>query len=249
MSTVWLYTLGSVGLVSLISFVGLLALSVKASHLKRFLLYFVSFAAGALFGDVFIHLLPELVEEHGFGLDVSFSILLGVIFLFVVEKIIHWRHCHHAHHADVHPFAWVNLFGDGVHNFIDGMIIAASYLVSIPVGIATTVAVILHEIPQEVGDFGILLHGGFTKAKALFLNFVTALIAVVGAIVALVLSNSVENLTGFLIPFAAGSFLYIAGADLIPELHKEVKTHRSFLQLMAFILGICVMAALLLLEH
>ena len=136
----------------------------------------------------------------------------------------------------------MNLFGDGIHNLIDGLIIGASYLVSIPVGITTTLAVILHEIPQEIGDFGVLLHGGFSKKKALLLNFATALTAVLGAILALVIGSHSVHLTTFLIPFAAGSFLYIAAADLIPELHKETNTKKSFLQLIMLILGIAVMA-------
>ncbi|MCH8067454.1 MAG: ZIP family metal transporter [Nanoarchaeota archaeon] len=249
MPNVWIYSLASVLIVSLISFVGLLTLTIKADKLKKILLYMVSFSAGALFGDAFIHLLPEAVEEIGFGLNISIYVLLGIGFFFIIEKFIHWRHCHIPNSKEhVHPFAMMNLFGDGVHNFIDGLIIAASYLVSIPVGIATTLAVILHEIPSEIGDFGVLLHGGFSKGKALFYNFVTALAAVLGAIVSLSISSYVENITVFLIPFAAGGFIYIAGSDLIPELHKEVKVKKSLLQFIAIVLGVSVMLLLLLLE-
>lgn len=249
MPNVWIYSLASVLIVSLISFVGLLTLTIKADKLKKILLYMVSFSAGALFGDAFIHLLPEAVEEIGFGLNISIYVLLGIGFFFIIEKFIHWRHCHiPSSEEHVHPFAMMNLFGDGVHNFIDGLIIAASYLVSIPVGIATTLAVILHEIPSEIGDFGVLLHGGFSKGKALFYNFVTALAAVLGAIVSLSISSYVENITVFLIPFAAGGFIYIAGSDLIPELHKEVKVKKSLLQFIAIVLGVSVMLLLLLLE-
>ena len=141
----------------------------------------------------------------------------------------------------------MNLFGDGIHNFIDGLIIGASYLVNIPVGIATTLAVIFHELPQEIGDFGVLLHGGFSRAKALLFNFITALTAVFGAVVSLLISSYVENITTFLIPFAAGTFIYIAGSDLIPELHKEVKVEKSFMQLIAIVLGVLFMASLLML--
>ena len=191
-----------------------------------------------------------MVEETGFTLTVSAFVIAGIAFSFIIEKIIHWRHCHHpTTHDHPHPFAWMNLFGDGVHNFIDGLIIGAAYLVSIPVGIATTVAVILHEIPQEIGDFGVLLHGGFSKGKALLLNFVTALLSVFGAIVALLLSSYVENLTTYLVPFAAGGFIYIAAADLIPELHKETKVSKSLLQFFFFILGVLVMILLLFLGH
>ncbi|MEK6953135.1 MAG: ZIP family metal transporter, partial [Nanoarchaeota archaeon] len=173
----------------------------------------------------------------------------GIILSFLIEKVIHWRHCHiPTSKKHPHPFAYINLLGDSVHNFIDGLIIAASYLASIPVGIATTIAVILHEIPQEIGDFGVLLHGGFTKKKALFFNFITALTAVLGALIALILSKSIEQLTIFLIPFAAGGFIYIAGSDLIPELHKEVKLSKSVLQILTFVFGILIMVLLLFLE-
>jgi zinc and cadmium transporter len=142
----------------------------------------------------------------------------------------------------------MNLIGDSLHNFIDGLIVAGSYLISIPAGIATTIAVIFHEIPQEIGDFGVLVHGGFTKGRAIFLNFITALTAVLGAVFALVLNNYVANIEGYLISLAIGGFLYIAGSDLIPELHKETKISVSLIQILTFILGIAVMMALLLLE-
>ena len=148
----------------------------------------------------------------------------------------------------IHPFAYMNLIGDSLHNFIDGLIVAGSYLISIPAGIATTIAVIFHEIPQEIGDFGVLVHGGFTKGKAISLNFITALTAVLGAVFALVLNNYVAHVEGYLISLAIGGFLYIAGSDLIPELHKETKISVSLIQILTFILGIIVMMALLLLE-
>ena len=249
MPNVWIYSLASVLIVSLMSFIGILTLSIKTEKLKKILLYLVSFSAGALFGDVFIHLLPEIVEDAGFSLNVSIYLMFGIGLSFVIEKFIHWRHCHLPNTKDhVHPFAMMNLFGDGVHNFIDGLIIGASYLASVPVGIATTLAVILHELPQEIGDFGVLLHGGFSKGKALFFNFITALTSVFGAVVSLLVSSYVGNITIFLIPFAAGTFIYIAGSDLIPELHKEVKVEKSFMQLIAIVLGVLVMLSLLILE-
>src|SRR3989338_7267764 len=142
MLNVWIYSIVSVIIVSLMSFVGILTLSIKAEKLKKILLYLVSFSAGALFGDAFIHLLPEIVEEAGFGLNISIYVMFGIGVSFVIEKFIHWRHCHLPNTKDhVHTFAMMNLFGDGIHNFIDGLIIGASYLASVPVGIATTLAV------------------------------------------------------------------------------------------------------------
>ena len=247
MLNIWLYSLGSVVIVSLLSLVGIFTLTIKTEYLKKILIYMISFSAGALLGDAFLHLLPEVVAETGFTPKISLYVLTGIAASFIIEKVIHWRHCHHPTTDEhPHPFAWMNLFGDGAHNFIDGLIIGAAYLVSIPVGIATTLAVILHEIPQEIGDFGVLLHGGFSKRKALLLNFITALTAVLGVIVALIVSAYVENITHFLVPFAAGGFIYIAAADLIPELHKEVKIQRSLMQFLLFILGIGLMMLLLL---
>ena len=142
----------------------------------------------------------------------------------------------------------MNLFGDAVHNFIDGLIIGASYLVNIPLGIATTLAVVFHEIPQEVGDFGVLLQGGFSKNNALIFNFISALTAVFGAVAAISLNFYLKDSMVFLVAFAAGSFIYIAGVDLIPELHKKFTIKSSILQALAIVLGMAVMYGLILLE-
>jgi zinc and cadmium transporter len=241
----------SVFIISLASFSGVFLLTFRTTLISKSLLYFVSFSAGALFGDVFLHLLPEVIEEFGFPLSASLSILFGIVLMFIVEKFIHWRHCHHTHeaeHAKTHSFAIMNLIGDGVHNFLDGIIIATSYFVSIPVGIATTIAVMLHEIPQEIGDAGVLLHGGFSKKQALFYNFLSALMAGIGAIIVLLFSQYVEGWLLVLTCISAGGFLYIAGADLIPELHKERRFIPTLFQFVAFISGIAIMALLLLLE-
>jgi len=209
----------------------------------------VSFSAGALFGDAFIHLIPEAVEESGFGLNISIYILSGILCFFVVEKILQWRHCHILTSEEhPHTFAYMNLFGDAVHNFIDGLIVAGSYIVSFPLGVATTLAVVFHEIPQEIGDFGVLIYGGFSKSKALMFNFLSAITAILGAFVALLLGLYMTNFTVFLVPFAAGGFIYIAGSDLIPELHKEIKPSKSVLELIVFILGILVLLSLSLLH-
>jgi len=249
MASAVVYTLASVILVSLISFVGILALAWKEEFLHKILLLVVGFSAGALIGNVFLHIIPEIAENGGFTVTVALSIIAGIILFFVLEKIIFWHHCHmppHTHH--VHEFAYTNLIGDALHNFLDGVIIGGSYLISIPLGIATTVAVVLHEIPQEVGDFGVLIHAGFSKFKALMFNFLTALAAVLGGIIALVIGVQSEILKQFLIPIIAGGFIYIAVADLIPELKKEERTKHSILQVISFCLGIGIMLALLLLE-
>ena len=246
MYTIWLYTLVSVFIVSLISLVGVLTILLKQQDIKRFLLFMVSFAAGALLGDVFIHLLPEIVNEGGFSMGASLYILLGIIIFFVLEKILHWRHCHlSATKSHTHPLAFMNLIGDAVHNFMDGMIIAASYMISIPVGIATTLAVVFHEIPQEMGDFGILLHAGMKTGKALLFNFLSAITAVLGALAVLILGSKGLGINEILVPITIGGFLYIANADLIPELHKDTEVKNSVIQLLSFIVGVFVMYALL----
>lgn len=258
MNTVYIYALVSILISSVVSFAGALTLFFRKSKIEKILIYFVSFAAGALFGDAFIHLLPQAVKEVGFTLTISLQVLSGIILSFIFEKFVNWTHCHHlthkghAHHRrEDRPksiLAAMNLFGDGLHNFIDGLITGASYLVSIPVGIATTIAILLHEIPQELGDFGILIHSGLSTGRALFYNFLVSLTALLGVIIALVLNMYVQGITSFLIPFSAGTFMYIAGSDLIPELHHETKIDRSIIQLAMFVLGISIMISLLFLE-
>ena len=243
---IWIYSLFSVLIVSLISLVGLLTLSIKENLLKNILIYSISFSAGALFGDVFIHLLPEIIKKTGLTAQISSFVLLGIVVSLFIEKIIHWRHCHMpVNKTHVHRFAYMNLFGDSIHNFIDGLIIGAAYLISIPVGMATTMAVIFHEIPQEIGDFGVLIHAGLNRKKALMYNFLTATTAILGTIIAILLSSKIEGATNMLSAFAAGSFIYIAGSDLIPELHKETELKKGFIQIFTFIFGIAVMYGLL----
>lgn len=246
----WVLCILSVLVVSLISLIGILTLSLSDKKLKKIFIYLVSFAAGGLIGDVFLHLLPEAAEELGLGVTTSLLIILGMLSSFAVEKFFQWRHCHiPTSQEHPHSFAYMNLFGDSVHNLIDGLIIAGSYLASIPLGIATTIAVVFHEIPQELGDFSVLLYGGFQKKKAIAFNFLTALTAVIGAVIALVAGSSITGFVPLLIPFAAGNFLYIAGSDLIPEIRKDnPEPKKSVLQMTSIILGVIVMLLLLLLE-
>jgi zinc and cadmium transporter len=246
----WMLGLISVLIVSGISLVGVLTLWVADTKLKKALMYMVSFAAGGLFGDVFFHLIPETAEETGFGITASIVILAGVLSSFMVERFLQWRHCHVPTSVEhPHSFAYMNLFGDGVHNLIDGLIIGGSYIASIPLGIATTIAVIFHEIPQEMGDFCVLVYGGFHKKKALTFNFLTALTAVLGASIAFVVGSAIAGFVPLLIPFAAGNFIYIAGSDLIPELRKDKpEPKKAVLQMASLILGVVPMILLLLME-
>lgn len=238
----------SVFCVSAVSLVGMATFALREGIIRKLLLTFIAFSTGALFGDVFIHILPEMVSDSS-NLPRAFLLVLGGILLsFIVEKVIHWRHCHCSalpeRSGHIHPVGIMNLIGDGLHNFIDGALIAGSYLVSPTVGLATTVAVLLHEIPQEIGDFAILLFSGFSVSRALLLNFVTACVAFLGALVVLLSAHAVPSLQQLLLPLAAGNFLYIAGSDLIPELHKEARLPHAIVQLAAILAGIAVMLLL-----
>jgi len=243
-----LYIFGSVLLVSAISLIGISLFLLKDKWMHETLTFLISFAAGALLGDVFIHILPEMAEGNpDFFPTASLFIIGGIMLSFILEKFIHWRHCHHEDYA-MHPVGAMSLVGDAVHNFVDGLIIASSYLVDVNAGIATTVAVILHEIPQEFGDIGVLIYSGYSKARALAMNLLTALTAVVGAILVLSLRSELPNLEQYLFPFVAGNFIYIAVGDLLPELHKHTKPLHSFFQIVAIGAGIVLMLGLTFLE-
>lgn len=245
---VW-YAFASVALVSLISLVGVFALSANEKRLRDSVFILVSLAVGALLGDAFIHIIPEAFESGADPRAISIFIITGVIIFFIIEKFLHWHHHgEDKHHNHVHPVGKLIIFSDGVHNFIDGLIIVASYAVSPAVGIATTLAVILHEIPQEIGDFGVLIHAGYTKRRALWLNFLSALCALIGVGAGLLIGNLGNALEGIILPIAAGGFIYIALSDLIPELQKTKDGKRSVIQLIAVIIGILAMLALVVLE-
>lgn len=227
----------------------LLVLVLRPRLLKRGLLALISFAAGALLGDAFIHLIPEISRSKGgFGLAESFELLGGVIAFFILEKVLHWHHAHVPHEEVLHPVAISNLVGNYLHNFVDGAIIAGSFLVSRKLGFATAVAIALHEIPQEMGDFSILVHAGLKPWRALLLNSTTALAALAGTIITLLVSTRIAGLQNALVAITAGGFVYIASTDLIPELHKEPEAGKSVAQLASLLFGVGVMAALRLLD-
>jgi len=242
------YSLLSVLLVSTVSLAGISLFMFHESLVRRMLLVFVGFSTGGLLGEVFLHILPEMVAGSG-NITVGFLwILGGILGSFVVEKVIHWRHCHCSalpgHEDHIQPMGTMNLVGDGLHNFIDGALIAGSFLVSPSIGFATTIAVVLHEIPQEIGDFAVLLMSGFSARRALFFNFLFGCMAFLGAGIVLFTSRSLPWADEILLPLAAGNFLYLAGSDLIPELHKESRLPHAILQLVAILAGISVMSVL-----
>lgn len=247
MLDIYLYTFVSVLIVSAISLVGVVTLGLSDRFLRSILFYLVSLSAGALLGDVFLHLLPEMAQV-GFGVREGAYFLAGIVLFFVLERFILWHHSHGNHDEQIHSVVYLTMVGDSVHNFIDGMIIAASFLISIPLGIASTVAVVFHEIPQEIGQFAILIHGGWSKTKATWYNFLSALTAVLGAAVVLIFARNLQGAPTLLLAFAGSSFIYIAMSDLIPELHKEISTKKSVIQFGWFLIGIGFMAVILLFE-
>jgi zinc and cadmium transporter len=236
-----LYSLLAALLVSLISLVGVITLSLNRKFIQKITLHLVSLSVGALFGGVFFHLLPEL-GENGLSLVSSSTIALGILLFFILEKFICWRHCHHQTDPDhPHPLAITNFIGDSLHNFLDGLMIAAAFSTNTTLGVSTTLAIILHEIPQEIGDFGIFLYAGYSVPRALFLNLLSALFSLLGVLVFFILKQNTAHLESFILPLLIGSFLYIAGSDLIPELKKETLPKRNFTQFLFICLGLLLM--------
>lgn len=240
---VLLWILGCTLFISLLSFAGVFTLVVREEKLLASVLFgLVGFSAGALMGGAFLHLLPEALT-HTDSVPTFLYVIIGFTIFFLLEKLLYWRHCHEGK-CPIHMFTYLNLIGDGVHNFLDGLIISVSFLTSLPLGLASTAAVAAHEIPQELGDFGVLVYGGFTKLKALFYNFASALTAVAGSLIGYFLNTNVEGVTSPLIPFAAGGFLYIAASDLIPELHKQPDIEKSIFSFALFLAGLGFMGAM-----
>jgi zinc and cadmium transporter len=250
--TVVLLSFGSVVAVSLVSLVGLATLSTGERRVRQLAELFVCFAVGALLGDAFIHLLPEAFAEARPGapaIGKSLLVLGGMMAFFVVEKLLRHTHVLHAHEdaREVRrpELAAINVLGDAIHNFIDGALIGASYLASPTLGLTTTVAVLLHEIPQELGDFGILVHSGLGVRRAVLLNLASASVAIVGTAAALLVGSAArEAVTATLLPVTAGGFVYLAAADLIPELQHDRTVRALFVQTALISAGIAVMGLL-----
>ena len=227
-------------IISLMALVGIFTLFLREKWLKKILLVLVALSSGALLGGAFLHLIPEAITELGVNLSIFLYLLLGFCLFFVLEQFLHWRHEHSETHS-AKPFTYLILLSDSVHNFIDGLVIAASFVVSYPVGIAASLAVALHEIPQELGDFGALVYGGFDKKQALLFNYISAITAIAGGITGYFASSIMESSIVYLLPFAAGNFIYIAAADLIPEIKHAATLRRSIIHFGVFLTGIAIM--------
>lgn len=225
--------------ISIISLVGIATLAFRDKPLKKIVMFLVALSAGALIGGAFLHIIPESLSF--FSMEAVFILVLtGFGVFFCIEHYLKWRHCHEKD-CKIHSFAHMSLFGEAIHNTADGLIIAAAFITSIPVGISATIAVAIHEIPQELGDFGVLVHGGYKKSKALLFNFLVALTAILGGIFGYFFTSITQISLASLLPIAAGGFIYIAASDLIPEMRKEKNMKRSTLQLLVFLIGIITM--------
>lgn len=252
MNLTLVYILVSILIVSAVSFVGVMFL-MRKNFVDKILFYLVSFAVGALLAGAFLDLLPEAIEDGATPFMVFLFVLIGMLAFYVMEKFIWWHHCHHTPHPGCHRIksvAYLNLIGDGLHNILDGVIIATTYLVSIPVGVAATVAVMAHELPQEIGDFGILVWSGFSKGKALLWNFISGCTAFIGGLIVYFLASRFEGILVYLMSISAGGFIYMASVDLIPHLHEEKEGRKSIIQFLCVLAGIGVILLVkLFLEH
>ncbi|MCS7227746.1 MAG: ZIP family metal transporter, partial [Endomicrobia bacterium] len=197
-------------------------------------------AAGSLVGASFLHILPEVLKNTD-SVFIFYWVVGGFVAFFIFEKYFYWRHCHKGERCEIHPVRYLNLIGDALHNFVDGMFIASSFSINTTMGVISTIAVILHEIPQELGDFSILVYSGLSKIKALFLNLVVSLSAVVGVIIGYLITTKIKNLADFVLAIVAGGFIYIASCDLIPEIQRSKQLSRSGFSLLLFLFGILFM--------
>jgi zinc and cadmium transporter len=249
LSHLWLWSLSGVFIASVVSMIGVVILYFGFKDISRIVFFLISLAVGAMFGDAFIHLIPEIYREAKNTAVVSSGFLTGIMIFFILDKVLRTHHHHKAGSAnDSHVIGPLNMIADAAHNFIDGTLIAASFLASYKIGMATTAAVLLHEIPHEIGDYGVLIHAGYSRMQAMLFNFLTALLAFAGAMITLLLGVSVMHFTTWILPVATGGFIYIAGADLVPELHKDLRPQSIVQQFLAILIGIALMFALLFLE-
>lgn len=244
MNEIWLYTFLSILFVSLLAFAGIIFLVLKFKLFQRIQTLLLSFAIGTLLGGAFLHLIPESLE-HGHNSLAPIMIIVSIVAFFILEKYLHVLRHHHPQKNGIRTFGPLNLFADGMHNFLDGILIAAAYKVDIHTGIIATAAVLAHELPQEIGDFAVLIQAGYSKRKALFFNFISALSAFAGGLIVLIFPDTGLEVSHYILPLAAGGFIYIALADLVPELNIQASLKKSIFQVLALLLGIFVMILLL----
>lgn len=248
MGSPFILMLLSVVLVSLISLVGISLLTLSHKTLHEIIFILVALAVGALFGDCFLHLLPEAYRDSSGVTQASLLVMAGILIFLVLENILQWRHQHSDEHRAVEPYGYLNMIADIAHNAIDGLLIGATYHISVKLGLATALAVMLHEVPHEFSNFGILVKSGFSKIQALWLNFLTALAAIAGGLFAWWVGSEALAFNRLLIPLTAGSFIYIAGSDLVPQLNKNIAPLRAVMQFIAIMVGVGLMLLLKIIE-
>ncbi len=227
---------------SAIALVGSVTLLLSESTLKRITLPLVAFAAGSLLGGAFLHMIPAAVTESRSGNGIFLWILIGFSAFFVVEQFMHWHHCHREYSDCKQPVGYLILFGDGIHNFTGGLAVASAFMVDIRLGITTWIAAAAHEIPQELGDFAVLIHGGWSKRGALLMNLLSALTFPIGGVLAY--AASFEFDVSFLLPFAAGNFIYIAASDMVPEVNRHRSLVSNFVHFGSLMTGILLLLIL-----
>ena len=241
MDPVLLWIVGSGLLMSSIALVGSVTLVLSERTLQRILLPLVAFAAGSLLGGAFFHMIPVGLASGMSEVAVYALILAGFTVFFGLEQFLHWHHCHRAETVCKKPLTYLILIGDGLHNFLGGLAVAGTFLIDIRLGIVTWLAAAAHEVPQELGDFGVLVHGGWERRQALIYNLLSALTFFVGGVVAYVVSFRLD--VSFLVPFAAGNFIYIGASDLIPEVKAHADLRANIIHFTAFAAGVGLMLA------
>jgi zinc and cadmium transporter len=244
----WIIIVSLVGGILSVTAAALFALNARAQYLGGL----VSFAIGALLGAVFLDILPEAFKQGADIATVSGTVLLGILLFFTLEKVLIWRHCHHVHCEAHEPHEQTEhdhgrsgmmvIVGDAFHNFIDGIIIAAAFMVDTHLGIVTSLAIIVHEIPQEVGDFAVLLNSGYSKLRTFQLNLISSFATLVGGVLGYVALQDMQSLVPYLLALAAASLIYIAVADLIPGLHKRTQMRDTVQQVVLILLGVGTVA-------
>lgn len=226
-----------------IALVGSVVFFMTKATFEKVLLPLVALSAGSLIGGAFLHMIPEGLEKYRGKTEFFFVwILVGFVAFFALEQIIHWHHCRNAHAECKKPLGYLILIGDGLHNYLGGLAVAGTFLIDIKLGITTLLAAVAHEIPQELGDFGVLLHAGWERKTALLLNMLSGLTFLVGGLSAYWFSKSID--ISFLVPLAAGNFIYIGASDLVPEINRHRHFGENIKHFSAFIAGLGLMLAL-----
>jgi zinc and cadmium transporter len=226
---------------SSLALVGTVTVFMPPDRLERIVLPMVGLAAGSLLGGAVFHMLPEAIDVIGNRLGVYLAFVAGFLVFFVLEQFLHWHHCHRADHSTHRPLGYLILLADGLHNLIGGLAVGGAFVVDIRVGIVAWLVAAAHEVPQELGDFGVLVHSGWQRRSALAWNFASALTFLVGSLIAYAVADHIE--VAYLLPFAAGNFVYIAAADLLPEISSEERTRDKLETTAAFLAGLVVLLA------